>query len=175
MRINLGLDRKSLSFALVISIIFALAMPSVFPHWRIMFFAPYLIIYYYQKSYLSSLWASFACGLFIDIFSADARMGLHGLGYCLTTCLLYRLRVYFFADSWSTLALMTFFFSMIAAGFELALMNIIEHAVGTSWQWVLTDLVYMPAVDALYAFFFFIFPAFFFSRQSKRGRQRFAR
>ncbi len=175
MLINLSLDRKSLSLALVVSLFFALATPVIFPHWRLLFFAPFLVIFYYQKSYFMSLWASFFCGVFIDIFSGDTRIGLHGLGYCLTTFLLYGQRRHFFSDNLSTLPLMTLFFSVISTVIELVLMNVIEHPVGVSWQWVLTDLVYMPFFDALYSFIFFVFPFLFFSSRPKRGRDYFIR
>lgn len=170
MRINLSLDRRSLSSVLIISILFALVTPAVFPHVRLLFFAPFLVIFYYQKTYLASLWASFFCGVFIDIFAGDTRIGLHGLEYCFTTFLLYRQRRHFFADSLSTLPLMTLFFSVTSTVIEWILMNVIEHPVGGSWQWILTDLVYMPVLDALYAFIVFVVPFFFFSSRSKRSR-----
>lgn len=169
----INLDRKSLSFALISTLAFVLAAPVLLPHWRLMFFAPFLIILYYQRSYLTCLWGALLCGLVIDLLSSDMRIGLHSVDYCLTTWLLYGQRRHFFADSLSTLPIMTILFSITATVIQVVIVHIFEQPLVVSWQWVLTDLVYMPLFDACYAFAWFVLPSVCFGRRPRRGRDYF--
>lgn len=169
----MNLDRKSLTFALIITLAFVLMAPVLLPQWRLMFFSPFLVILFYQKDTLTSLWAALCCGFFIDLLSADARFGLHAVSYCLAATLLHGQRKHFFADSLSTLPIMTFAFSVTATGVQLILIYLFEREALISWQWVVTDLLYMPALDALYAFTGFILPAVCFGKRTRRGGEYF--
>lgn len=175
MPINLALDRKNLLFTCIVTLFFSVAMPVLLPQWRLNYFAPFIIILYYKKTYQMCLWGSFLCGLVIDLLSADLRIGLHALDYCVTTAILYRHRTHFFADSLTTLPLMIFLFSVIATAVQLILINVFEHSAEVSWQWVLTDLLYLPLFDALYGFVLFILPAVVVGRSPRRGRDYFLR
>lgn len=151
MPINVRLDRKSLSLGLLSACSLTLIIPAIFPQWHLLFFAPFLVILYYQKSYLFCLWAAFLCGLAIDILSAEMRMGLHAIAYCMTTWLLYDRRRHFFADSFSTLPIMTFLFCMSANIMMWTSVNIFERSVGISWSWVEAQLIYQPLLTAVFA------------------------
>lgn len=100
-------------------------------------------------------------------------MGLYAVSFCLTTAVLYGQRRNFFADSLSTLPLMTYFFSSLSTLVQLLLLYSFGQGVMISWDWFLTDLIYMPALDALYAFSFFILPAVIFGRPQRRGKDYF--
>lgn len=169
----MNLERKHLSLILLIALILVLIGPVLFPSWRLNFFAPFLIVLYYQKSYLACLWASFFCGLILDLLSADTRFGIHALEYCLTTAILYGQRRNFFSDSLVTLPLMTFFFSVVATVIEWVASYIFGNEIGVTWQWMVTDLLYMPAWDAACAFLLFILPVFIFGKPPRRGKDYF--
>lgn len=169
----MNLERKSILFAFLATLCFTLLMPVLLPNWRLMFFAPFLVILYYRKSYLVCLWSSLLCGLAFDLLVLDTRIGFHAIAYCLTTWILYGQRRNFFADSISTLPLMTFFFSFIATAIQTTLLYIFEQRAELSWRWAFTDLICMPACDALFAFTWFILPAVCFGSRPKRGSDYF--
>lgn len=169
----MNLERKSILLALLVAVCFTLFWPLVFPNWRLFFFAPFLVILYYRKSYLFCLWSALFCGLAFDLLVSDTRFGFHAIAYCLTTGILYGQRRNFFADSISTMPLMTFFFSFLATAIQAILLYIFEQRVEFSWRWAFTDLICMPAYDALFAFTWFILPAICFGRRPRRGSDYF--
>jgi rod shape-determining protein MreD len=168
-----SLENKNLTLALIVTLIPTLFFPTFFFHLPIMFFAPFLIILYYQKSYLTSLWGSLLCGLVLDLLAAHLHIGLHAISYCLATTILYKQRRNFFADSLTTLPIMTFFFSVISTVFQLGLMYTFGQGVKVSGYWIVTDLIYMPILDALYAYCCFVLPALCFGRRQRRGKDYF--
>lgn len=172
---HISLELKNISFALLITLIATLFVPTVFPSARLLFFAPFLIILIYQKSFLACLWNSLLCGFILDLLSSNPLMGLYAVSFCLTTGLMYGQRRNFFSDSLSTLPLMTYFFSCLSTLLQLALLYIFGQLTAISWEWTLTDLIYLPALDALYAFCIFILPAVVFGRPQRRGRDYFIR
>jgi rod shape-determining protein MreD len=169
----MNLEHKRISLVLVATLIPLLCFPALFPGWRLMFFAPFLVILYYQKSFITCLWISLACGLLLDLLSSHERIGLNAADYCLTTFILYKQRRHFFADSLSTLPLMTLFFSFISTLLQLCLIYVFQNKVNISWQWAFTDLVAFPVLDATYAFVIFILPFLFFGKRPRRGRDYF--
>jgi rod shape-determining protein MreD len=169
----MNLEHKRIGLVFAVTLFSVLCLPALFPSWRLIFFAPFLVILYYQKSYLSCLWISLSCGLLLDLLSAHERIGLHAVDYCLTTFILYKQRRHFFADSLTTLPIMTYLFSAISTLLQLGLIYIFQYKVQLSWEWVFTDLIYMPAMDALYAFVCFIFPAAIFGKRQRRGKEYF--
>ena len=167
----ISLDQKNHLLAFVVTLIAVL----FFSHWNLLYFAPLLIIIYYQKSYVTCLWYSLLCGLFLDLLSAQSRLGFGALNYCLTTAILFPQKRNFFADRLSTLPLMTFFFAVLTTLIQWCLMYIFEKQVIFSIKWCFTDLLAMPCADALYAFSVFIIPGMIFRRSPKRGKDYFLR
>lgn len=152
----------------------SLCFPVLYSNWRLLFFAPFLIIVYYKKPYLTSLWISCFCGLFLDVFSSHIHIGLYAMNYTITTCLLYHQRKHFFSDSISTLPLMTFFFAVLSTSIQWGLMYTLEQKTVFTWGWVQTDLIYMPILDAIYSFIVFVAPSFLFFRKSNRKKEYFS-
>lgn len=168
-----NLDYKRLDLTFGICLLLALGLPVLFPLARLTFFAPFLIIACYKTSLKKCLWLALLCGIAIDLLSSYTRFGLYSVDYCLTMAFLYPQRRNFFADSLSTLPIMTFFF----ASFSTLIMGILIYSVENknvlSWGWVFTDLIVMPAFDAIYAFTLFILPALFFGKRQRRGKDYF--
>lgn len=138
------------------------------PLFRLSFFAPFLIITYYQKSYLGSLKSSFFCGVILDLLSSPLRFGVWTLNFLTTTTLLYPQKRNFFADSMMTLPLLVFFFSVVSTLVQLFLLFIFSKPFPISLPWIFTDLIFMPLLDSLFSFFWFIVPHFFFNFGIKR-------
>ncbi len=125
----------------------------LFPSLRLLFFAPYLILFLYKNNLSKSLWMAFCCGLILDLLTTGNRVGLFALNFTLTLLFLYRLKSYFFRDRLSTLPIMTFLFSATAAFLQLFLEGIFQGATALhiSRQWLLSDLIQAPFCDAFFA------------------------
>lgn len=169
----MSLDQKNISLAFLATLLMTLFGPVIIPSFHLIFFSPFLIILYYKKSYIQCLQASLGCGLILDLLSSQTHIGLQGLSFFLTTSLLYSFRYNFFADSLSTLPIMTFLFSMITTIIQGVLIYALEKEVSISWGWVLTDLFMMPSFDAIFSFVWFILPFFLFGKRIRRGKDYF--
>lgn len=151
-----SLSRRQLSLLFFVTLSLTLFMPVLAPGLNLIYFAPFLIVSYYQKKLLTCLWYALGCGLVLDLLSAEVRIGFFALSFCLTTVVLYRQKQYFFADNASTLPIMTFFFSFLATVVHAVLANVLAKTTFFSMEWVATDLLLMPAADALYALAIFV-------------------
>lgn len=170
---ELTLNRKHLNLIFFFCLLLTLISPSLYANARIIFFAPFLIIACYQRKLFYCLWIALGCGLIMDLLSANTRLGIHSLNYCLTLILLYPQKKNFFADSLSTLPIMTFLFSSVSTLLMAILLYSLEMKNVLSWNWLWTDLLLMPAVDAAYAFGCFILPALLFGKPRRRGSDYF--
>lgn len=164
---------RLLPFFFCLSLLLTLITPVIVPGLILNFFAPFLILIYYKKSFLKSLWASFFCGLILDLLSPFSRLGLYTVNYCLTTSFLYSQKKNFFEENLSTLPIMTFFWSILSSVIQVVLLYIFEKGIMVSMGWVVTDLILMSLVDAFYAFAFFILPFLFMGQKPRRGSDYF--
>lgn len=171
----MSLDRKRLIAAFIIALCAFLFTPTLAPSFRLIFFAPFLIIVIYQKNMLKSLWIALLCGIIVDLFSYRTRLGTYALNYSLTIAILYHQKRNFFADSISTLPLMTYFFGVISTVVQVILLYIFESPLPFSWRWVFIDLFLMPAADAAYAFVCFLFPRIVMSKPVRKAKDYFLR
>lgn len=158
-----SLYEKPLGILFFICLMFHLFSPLYFFEWPLLFFSPFLVILYYQRSFLASLWWSSACGLILDFLSSSAHVGIFSANYTLTTFILYHQQRNYFADSFSTLPLMTFLFSFLSTIIQVAALFTFGKGFIFSWYWMFTDLLCMPILDAIYGTFcFIIIPALLF-------------
>jgi hypothetical protein len=162
----MNLARKNLGIALCCAVVALLIFPLIWPGLNLAFFVPCIVIAYYKRTFIASLRLSLACGLFLDLLSSHEHLGIYATSYCIATALLYRARLQFFADSLSTLPLMTFFFSTIATAVQILLLHIFEKGFALSFAWVVTDLCLLPVCDAIYSFVWFALPVLVF-RQAR--------
>jgi rod shape-determining protein MreD len=142
-----------LSFAL--SLLAFLLFPIYFPSLRLNFFAPFIILVCYRMDFAKSLLIAFAIGSLKDLYCIETRMGLYAFIYCLTTYFLWNRRQTFFEDQPITLPLMTLFFSIIAFIIEWLLHPLLGRNVPFTLPLLITDLLFFPLLDAIYAWLFF--------------------
>lgn len=150
-----------------------LLLPALLPLGHLTYFAPFLILLYYRKPLSTCLWCSLLCGLVLDLSTSQYRLGLHAFNYSLTTGILYHQKRNFFEDGPSTLPLVTFFFSSLSTGIQMILLSIFIGGISPSWNWVGTDLIIMPACDALYAFLCFTFPWLWWTQRTRRSGEEY--
>lgn len=170
---QLTLNNKRLDLTFIFCLALTLTAPSLFPYIRLSFFAPFLIIACYKNPLPSCLWIALICGLVIDLLSSHTRLGIHALTFCITLIILYPQKRNFFSDSLTTLPIMTFLFAAISSIITAMMLYSLEMHHVVSWHWVLTDLILMPAADAVYAFCCFILPALLFGKPIRRGKDYF--
>ena len=171
MEINLAQKRLDITFVFCLTL--TIVSPLLIPNIRLTFFSPFLIMACYKKNLQNCLWIAFICGLILDLLSSNSRLGIHAFNYCLTLIVLYPQKRNFFADSLSTLPIMTFLFSAFSTFFMATVLYSLEMINMLSWQWFATDLLVMPVGDAIYAFCCFIAPALLFGRTRRRGKDYF--
>lgn len=169
----MNLYSKRLDVAFLLALLPTLFMPALFPGLRFFFFVPFLIILFYQKKLVVCLWASLLAGLLLDLLSSHSRLGIYAFAYVCTTLVLYRYKRHFFADSLSTLPLMTFFFSALTSFMQLLLIYTFEKKIQLGFEWWITDLIVYPIGDAVYGFCIYIVPGWVFGKPIRKGRDYF--
>lgn len=169
----MNIAQKSLFWTFLTALTFTLFSPIACPSLRLTYFAPFLIVLYYRKSFLVSLWGSLLCGLVLDLLSSKTHLGFYSLNYTLATSLLFHQRQNFFGDSLSTMPLMVFFFALLSCLIQTVLMVFFEKQFVLSWHWVASDLIVMPAGDAAYAFILFILPWRLLGKPPRKGSEYF--
>lgn len=165
----INLRKKNPFIAFFCCLFLTILTPVIVPQARLMFFVPFLIILFYQKSLPVSLWLSFLCGLIIDLLSAQSPFGFNACSYTLTTATIYRQKRNFFSDHLSTLPIMTFLFSFLTTIFEIIILSIFGFHASIGFQWIISDLLLMPCFDALFAFLGFILIPLSLQKKSKRS------
>lgn len=147
-----------LLMAFCLAFAFALFGTLFFPALRLFAFAPFLAIVIMRSSLLSALWLSLLCGLIVDLTSAGMRFGTLALCTTLTTFLVYKQKRHFFEDKTYSLPLFTAFFSFVMSLLCLLSLYAFDKPLQLSWRFVMSDLISMPLLDALYAFLWFTCP-----------------
>jgi len=172
--LELNLAKKSLSSVFFISLFLFLFVPLFLPTWKLFFFAPFLVILFYQKTKIAALTAACLCGLLVDLFSAQGSIPFFAINYCLTTLLLYDQKQNFFGDSLSTLPIMVYFFGGISTLCQGLLREIFDKTAFISPEWFFIDAVLFPFTDACYGWIVFILPALLFGKRQRRGSEYFS-
>lgn len=170
----MNLYRKRLDIAFFIGLFCTLFIPSSFPSAQLLYFTPFLIILYYKKTFLISLWGSLFCGLIIDLLSSESRLGLYAINYMLATTLIYQLRHNFFPDSVITLPVLTLFFAIVSTILEVIIMIVFDHPLTLHGHWIFNNIIILPVLNAIYAFAVFVLPSLLFSKKQLRGTDYFA-
>ncbi|QVL57108.1 MAG: hypothetical protein KFB93_06935 [Simkaniaceae bacterium] len=129
------------------------ALTSLFP---VLPFSPYLAILYRQSEWLKALWISVLCGLILDLLGASP-FGLHALQMLLVTVSLYRMRIYFINKPIG-LASYTALISLALTIFSRFSLIFYDAGLPFTFKGLVTDFIFMPFIDALYAFLFFSCP-----------------
>jgi rod shape-determining protein MreD len=149
-----------------------LTLPLLFSSFHLLFFAPFLVLSFYRSPLPYCLWWALICGFIIDLLSSHMRLGAYAFNYCLTTLCLYRYQLYFFEDRFSTLPVMTFFFSLLSALIHVFFAYLTGLSFILSWSWLANDLFWMPLQNALYAIVAFTLPFELLANRRRRSAIR---
>ncbi len=161
------MSQNNLIYALLLTLIFFLLVSPLLPEVKILAFAPLLILIICRSSFLASLWAAFAIGLFCDLLSSF-HMGLHILTYLLTVLFIYRYRSQFDHENPINSGIFTVIFSSIFTILFTLLFFTFEKSGHLGKKWFIMDLALMPILDGLYASFWVFYPSLFIQQWEKR-------
>jgi rod shape-determining protein MreD len=134
---------------------FAIFGTTLFTGVKLLAFSPFLALLYHRTRFQTSLWIASLCGLIVDLLSSEFLLGMHALNYCITTFILYKQKRHFFEEKPLALSLFTLIISIVSTILQLLLIAIFDRPLAISLKLVLTDLIVMPALDAIYAFVWF--------------------
>ena len=163
---------KRVIIAFLLSFIAFFIFDIFFPRLHLTYFAPFLIITYYEKDKTSALWLSLVCGLIIDCLSSQAYFGIFALNYCLTTMLIYEFKPFFFEDAITTIPVMTSCFCFFSTILHFILLHIFDIGFTMTWKWLAIDAIMMSIVDGLYGLALFVIP-FLFIKRGKINRSKY--
>ncbi len=163
------MKRLPLPICFFLALIYLFFGTVLFPDFRVWPFAPFLALLFYRVSFKDALWLSFFSGLLMDIFSSQFKFGLLALDHVLITALLYGQKKHFFEDKVIAFSLYTALVSCLMSFFLIVFSSLSERQIIVSFPVLLSDLIFMPFLDAAYAFFWFICPSALYSLTKKEG------
>ena len=138
------------------------------PQAKVWIFAPFLAITFHRTSLSRSLWISLLCGLLVDCLSSQFPFGWMTCVHVLGTFFLFRRKRHFFEDKPFALsfysALLSLFFSS-----NILLLAFWSGQIPLTPSLVISELAFMPLLDALYAFLWFTCPLSLIVYLKKRG------
>lgn len=169
----MNIAKKNLLISFLVSLLLALLTP-LLPLPNLTYFAPFLILVYYQKPLSTTLWTSFSCGLVIDLFLSSNQLGLYGTTYLVSSSILVHQRKHFFGDNLTTLPIMVFFFSLLSFLIQVVLLYFFEGGISCSLPCLTRQLVVTSLGDAAMGFILFILPWRLFGKQPRKGSDYFA-
>lgn len=151
--------------------LFAQLYGSIFlPSFRFLAFAPFFAIAFQRLTLYQSLWTAVFIGLLIDLISPSLRFGFFSLNYFLTSWIAYRQKSLFFEDKTISFFFYTAFISCIASTLQLTLLLSSSSRFPIHLSFLFSDLLIMPLIDGVYAFFWFTCPLRVYTLIRKKWR-----
>lgn len=169
----MNLSQRSLKPLFFAGLAFTLFSPLYIPYIKLLWFAPFLCVLFYQKPILDCFWMALGCGVIVDLTTSTHHFGLHALNYVAVSGLLYAQKRHFFGDSLSTLPIMTYLFSVSSTILQMIFLNLFEDVNILSFGWILRDLALMPLADSAYAFVLFVIPWRLYGGKPRAGGEYF--
>ncbi len=148
----------------------ALAWWTLLPSWLpLMTIAPLLVTACYRKPLIDTLYIAAAHGTLLDLLSAELPLGTQATAMVLSVLLLYQCKQFLFADSLSTVPIMTAILSLTSTSTLLLFRYAIGTPIPLTGAFVVTDLLLLPFLDALLALVGFTLPLHFLPGRRRAG------
>lgn len=152
-----------------------LTLPMLFPALYINYFTPFLTLSIYRLPIKKTLWFAALIGVLIDLLSAQQRFGLTALNFTLSLYLLSFFRKTLFEDSYSTLPIMAFLFSLFSSLLFYPLFLLFDKPLPASPEFLGLTLLIMPLFDSAFTFILYTVPRLLFGSPQKKGQDYFLR
>ena len=150
------MKKITLLYSFFLSLFFALFATSFIPNIKIIYFLPFLVILYFNTSFITSLWISFLSGIIVDLISTT-HFGINALVFTVLTALFYH-RKRLFNLSTLNIFLFTVLLSISHSIFKVFFLFIFDKGLTISFLFFITDVILMSIIDGLYSFLFFALP-----------------
>ncbi len=147
-----------LCFSFGLALVAAIFGSVFFPYLHLCFFAPFLALTYHASTLSKSLWLSLVCGVILDLLSSEFKFGIYTLTFVLATLILYAHKRHFFEDKPLALSIFTAIISGVLTILQFVLVHLFDRGIPFSTLTVLTDVIFMSAIDGVYAFLWFTCP-----------------
>ena len=145
-----------LYFTFFLSLIAFLFQSTIF-YLPILSFAPFISIFTLKKSTEKTLLMSCLTGFIMDLFSMDP-FGIHALNFTLSSLISSYWKRRFSAENVKQFCLFTAIYSFISTNLLIMLFFIFDRRIQILGKWWLTDWMFLPIFDAMYAFIWFAIP-----------------
>lgn len=156
---TINLRRKSILFAFALAALLLVLLPVFGIVLHLHFFVPALVISVYQRQLSYCLWLGILAGILTGLFAGPEGIGIYSLAYvCSVLCIAYY-RQFFFADSISTLPVLTAISSCVATIVIALTIVLLNKGLSLSIKLLFYDAVLMSLGDGLYAFILYTLPA----------------
>ncbi len=120
-------------------------------------FAPFLTVVLLKRSLASSFILAAIAGFHVDLLSSDP-FGIHALGFFFAILFCHRLRRLFSYDILSQFAIFSSIISVTMTINHLFLLFLFDRRVPFDRLWWLTDWIFFPVLDGLFAIVWFYGP-----------------
>lgn len=137
--------------------------PIFFPFLKLNFFAPYLVLILYKKTFARTLWSAFFTGFIIDLLASNTPFGFWSFNYLLSIFLLNKLKSFFFEDKFLTYPMLTTLYSATSTLIYLVVTHLFFHKIQFELKWAFTDLVLYPVFDGIFCLLAFSIPLHYLS------------
>ena len=154
-------NRNKIILSFFFALFAAIFGTAIFPNVHLFYFAPFLVMFFINTTFINSLWASSFCGFIMDALSSTP-MGLYTLGYALLCMLLFKLRR-FFNDQDMNIPIFTLILACVFAFIEILLLAVFKKKNMITSMWFLSDLILMPICDSIYSIVWFVLPSKIFN------------
>jgi rod shape-determining protein MreD len=141
----------------VLASLMAVMQSALFPNFVLLPYSPFIALVCMFAPYQKALWLAALAGISSDLLSSDL-FGLYALTATLSCALVYRYRWSLFKEEPLQLCFYTALISFIQTPFMLMILFLFDRRAPIAGKSILLDIVSMPIVDALYAFFWFVGP-----------------
>ena len=159
---------KNLFFLFGYACCLAIILPLLFSSLHLVYFAPFLVLALYRCPLNHALWWSLGCGLILDLYSSESRLGTYALNYCLTTFCLYGYKMHFFEDRFSTLPVMSFCYACLSNFIQACLLLAVGNSFHFSWEWLQSEMLSSPMQTSLYSMIGYRGPLSLLAQMKKR-------
>ena len=146
-----------LIFAFLLGTIALFFQSVLSPPFILLTYAPWIALCTLSYPIPKSLYLACLAGCVMDLLSENP-MGIHALNYTLIAFFLSRWRSYFSSQNPFHLSFFTLLASFFSTLLQLFLLFLFDTRIPFTGQWILGDLLIMPALDALYALIWFSLP-----------------
>ncbi|AHK63126.1 rod shape-determining protein MreD [Chlamydia avium] len=143
---------------LYLSIFNFFLFPQLYPDFKPIFFAPYLVASFYKLSKEKVLVHALILGIFCDTASSYI-FGVHAFLYVITSAILYKTHKIFLKEKWLSLPIITSIYSVIFVYLSYPTLAFFNYTMTWSLASLVSDAKHTVVVGFIYSIITYILPS----------------